>query len=189
MSDPMAVWELRCASVDDYAAVVALRDTDLLADRFRPDGQPKMWVDRPLVGFFDSTRPKKPRPPADVSAMFPGALVLNERAKEVLGPFLSKFGQLLELEAPNVEIRYFYNVTNLVPCVDVARSEKNEVGRIVVEAFDMSQVPVEPAVFKDPATALTRVYLNDAGRALVDSLVQSAGLTGVETGRPDDDML
>jgi len=186
----MTIWELRFAAVDDHAGIVSLRDEDMLADRFRPDGVPKMWVDRPLVGFFDSTRPKKPRPPADVSAFVPGALVLNERAKDVLGPFLSKFGQLLELECEvGVEIRYFYNVTNLVRCVDVSRSDKNEVGRIVAEAFDTSGVPRDAAVFKDPATALTRIYVNDAAKEVLDRLIASSGLTGIEIGAPDDDAI
>jgi hypothetical protein len=185
MDKPMTIWELRCASVNDYAMVVSRRTEDLIEQRFRPDGRPKLWVDRPLVGFVDSARRKKPRPPADVSAMFPGVLVLNERANQVLGPFLSQFGQLLELECEvNVEIRYFYNVTNLVRCVDVERSEKSEIGLIRMEAFSASSVPEAAAVFKDPNTALSRIYLNGAGKAVIDELLASSGLSGIETGEP-----
>jgi hypothetical protein len=34
---------------------------------------------------------------------------------------------------------------------------------------------------------LSRIYVNDAGKALIDGLVASAGLTGIETGVPDPD--
>lgn len=179
----MTVSELRYASINDYAMVVPLRQDDLIARRFDTDGSPLDWMDRPLVGFADSSRRKNKRPPADVSVMVPGALVLSGRAREALGPFLLKFGQLLELECEgNAEIRYFYNVTNLLQCVDVDRSERNDFGDIRLEAFDESKVPKEAAVFKDPATVDVRIYVNDAGRALIEELVASVSLTGIECG-------
>ena len=180
----MTVWELRYASINDYAMVVPLRQDDLLARRFDTDGSPMDWMDRPLVGFADSSRRKNKRPPADVSVMVPGALVLSERAREALGPLLLKFGQLLELECEvNADVRYFYNVTNLLQCVDVDRSEKNDFGDIRLEAFDESNVPEDAAVFKDLATADIRIYVNDAGKALIEKAVASASLTGIECGR------
>lgn len=182
----MMIWELRCASVNDYAMIVPLRQGDLSDGRFRVNGSPITWKDRPLVGFSDSSRIKNKHPPADVSAMVPGALVLNERALDALGPFLSKFGQLLELESESdSDIRYFYNVTHLVPCVDTDRSDKNELGRIRLEAFDTSKVPVEASVFKDPATARSRIYVNDAGKVLIEQLAASSKLSGIECGPPE----
>ncbi|MGN6704477.1 MAG: hypothetical protein ACTHJO_00350 [Rhodanobacter sp.] len=179
------IWELRCAAVNDHAMVVPLHPSDVSAGCFRVDGKPLAWNRRPMVGFADSTHKRDQRPPADVSAMVPGVLVLNRSARDVLGPFLSKFGQLLELEAePGAAILYFFNVTRLVHCVDVERSEKNELGRIRLEAFDMSNVPMEPAVFKDPVTARSRIYINDGGKAAVETMVADAGLTGIECGRP-----
>lgn len=126
--------------------------------------------------------------------MVPGALVLNTHAYEVLGPFLSKFGQLLELRSETgldprhyyneakPSTRYFYNVTNIVPCVDVERSERNDLGHIRQEVFDTSNVPAEATVFKDPATARSRMHVNDAGKAIIDELVASAELSGIECG-------
>lgn len=179
------IWELRCAAVNDHAMVVPLHPSDVSAGCFRVDGRPLSWNRRPMVGFADSTRKQDKRPPADVSAMMPGVLVLNRRAHDVLGPFLSKFGQLLELEAePGAAILYFFNVTHLVHCVDADRSERNELGRIRLEAFDTSNVPMEPVVFKDPATARSRIYINDAGKAAVETMVAAAGLTGIECGPP-----
>ena len=116
--------------------------------------------------------------------MFPGALVLSGRAEQVLGPFFARFGQLLELECPGAEIRYYYNVTNLVDCVDANRSEKSKLGRIISEVFVESRVPTDPAIFKDPATALSRIYVNDGGKRLIEDLVSQAQLTGVAVGVP-----
>lgn len=177
----MTIWELRCAAVNDYAMAVPLNPSDAAAGLFRVNGMPLDWKVPPRIGFADSTRRNHERPPADVSAMVPGALVLNSRANEVLAPFLSAFGQLLELDSQaEASPHYFYNVTHLVPCVDVGRSEKNELGRLRMESFDISKVPAEAAVFKDPVTARSRIYVNDAGKAIIDDLVTKAGLSGIE---------
>lgn len=179
----MMVWELRYACVNDYAMVVPLDDYESLSGRFQIDGTPKNWMDRPMVGFADSRRRKHKRPPADVGAMIPGVLILSERAKDVMGPFLSKFGQLLELDCEGTgEIRYFYNVTNIVQCIDVERSPKTELGDVKIEVFNESRVPSEASVFKDPSTAKGRTYINDAGKVILDPLIASARLTGIECG-------
>jgi hypothetical protein len=192
----MTIWELRYTSVNDHAIVVALDNTDVHAKLFRITGQPLHWGKVPRIGLEDRSRKKLKCPPADVSAMVPGALVMNAHAYDVLGPFLSRFGQLLELHTETgldprefyneaePGTRYFYNVTHLVPCVDLERSERNDLGHIRLEVFDTTNVPVEAAVFKDPATAKSRIYVIDAGKALIDELVASAGLTGIECAPP-----
>jgi hypothetical protein len=179
----MAVWELRCGSVNDFASIVS-RDYDNVEDElFDTDGSPKDWEDRPLVGYAVDKRKKAQKPRADVSLLLPGALVLNERAKKALGPFLSKFGQLLELDCEG-EPRWLFNATNMVACVDDAKSEKFEDGGIMLEAFDESKAPKEAAVFKDPLTAMVRIYVNEAGRREIDIAASAAGLTGIECGLP-----
>ena len=55
---------------------------------------------------------------------------------------------------------------------------------ITAEAFDESKAPKEAAVFKDPAMAAIRIYVNDAGRAEIERLASDAGLTGIECGAP-----
>lgn len=193
----MTIWELRCANVNDYSLTVPLDRNDMSDRLFDVKGEPMSWGKVPRIGFADSSRKKHKRPPADVSAMLYGALVLNTHAYEVLGPFLSRFGQLLELRSETgLDPRhyyneakpstwYFYNVTHLVPCVDLERSERNDLGQIRQEVFDTSSVPTDAAVFKDPATARSRIYVNDAGKALIDGLVASAGLSGVECAPPE----
>jgi hypothetical protein len=109
--------------------------------------------------------------------------VLSERARVVLAPFLSRFGQLLELHCPEESLT-FYNVTNLVDCIDTERSEKRRSGAIAMEAFDESNVPIEPAVFKDPRMAAVRIYVNDGGRAEIERIVAAERLTGIECGVP-----
>lgn len=193
----MTIWELRCANINDYSPAVALDRSDRRARLFDAKGEPMNWGKVPRIGFADSSRRKHKRPPADVSVMLYGALVLNVHAYEVLGPFLSRFGQLLELRSETgldprhyyneaePSTRYFYNVTNIIPCVDIEHSELADLGRIRQEVFDTSNVPTEAAVFKDPATARSRMYVNDAGKAIIDELVASAGLSGIECGPPE----
>lgn len=69
---------------------------------------------------------------------------------------------------------------------DVERSEKDATGAITIEAFYDINVPREPAVFKDPSTASTRLYVNDRGRDLLERLASEAGVTGLECGEPRD---
>lgn len=187
----MTIWELRHASINDYAMVVALDMDDIRAKLFRITGKPLHWGKVPRIGFEDRSRKKRKCPPADVSVMVPAALVLSPRAHAALGPFLSQFGGGLELRSETgldpryfyneaePGTRYFYNVTHLVPCVNVERSERNDFGDVVMEVIDLANVPAEATVFKDPATADARIYINDAGKAIIDTLVASAGLTGV----------
>lgn len=179
----MAIWELRCASVNDYAALVNCDRKDSLAGMFSADGKSQDWMHRPAVAFIEDPRKKKQKPRANVIAFVPGALVLDAKAKLALGSFLSKFGQLLELHQSG-ETLWFYNATNLVHCIDVEHSEKRRSGAIAMEAFDESKAPSEAAVFKDPIMAGARIYVNDAGRAEIERLVADAGLTGIECGTP-----
>jgi len=183
----MRVWELRAGDVDDYAMIVpAIEDVA----KFDVNGQSLHWISPPVIEYADSrsrSRVKKKRPVADVATPGAGALVLSQRAVDALGGFLSSFGQLLRVQtAGGAEFRYFYNVTNLVKCVDVGRSEKDATGAITTEVFYDLNVPREPAVFKDPLTASTRLYVNDAGRELLERLASEAGLSGLECGEPRD---
>lgn len=82
------------------------------------------------------------------------------------------------------EPRRFFNATNLVTCVDKAKSEKFDDGGIMLEALDESKAPKEAAVFKDPLTSQVRIYVNDAGKRTIEKLASDAGLTGIECGAP-----
>ena len=183
----MNVWELRCANINDYSMVVPESELDLLDGVFDIDGKPLDWKFIPVVKYADSRSKgkKTQRPVADVATFGPGAFVLNQNAFEALGEFLGKFGQLLEVQtAGGAEFRRFYNVTNIVKCVDLERSEKSDSGGIRSEVFYDINVPRSAAVFKDPSTAAIRMYTNDAGRELIEQIVREAALSGIECGTP-----
>ena len=177
----MTVWELRNANVNDHAVLVLpVEDEDIDTDKvFGGSGAPLNWRKKRRLDLFVDKRRKMAKPRADVSAFLPGALVLNERAFQTLGPFLGAFGQLLPV-AVDGQTEYFYNVTNVVRCVDGGRSQKRSEGTIAKEAFDDASIPGAAAVFKDPSTAPVRIYVNDAGKAVLDTLIAGAGLSGLE---------
>lgn len=179
----MKVWELRCGNVNDFSMIVPAGPD---VSKFDVEGKPLDWMSRPVVEYADSrSRGTKKRPVADVAAIGGGAFVLSSRARDVLGPFLSQFGQLLEVQTSGGgEFRYFYNVTNLVDCVDLEASEKSDWGSLKKEAFYDINVPRSAAVFKDPRTAAWRMYTNEPGRELLLRLASEAGLTGLDVAEP-----
>ena len=177
------IWELRCAKVNSFAPLVAVDRADSRAGMFATKGAVQDWKHRPAVAFFVEPKKKTQKPRANVIYMKHGALVLDAKAKLALGAFLSKFGQLLELHLGG-ETLWFYNVTNMVACVDVEKSERDETGMITAEAFDEAKVPRDAAVFKDPVMAPIRIYVNGAGRTEIERIVSDAGLTGIECGSP-----
>ena len=179
----MAIWELRCATPNDFAMLVPVDRDDVEEDVFDATGTPKQWPDRPRVAFHVERRRKVQKPRANVSLLVPGALVLDEKARAALGGFLLRSGQLLELDCEG-EPRWFYNVTRMIACVDARHSEAFEDGGIAREVFEESAVPAEPLVFKDSRTAPVRIYVNDAGKALIERAADEARLTGIECGEP-----
>jgi len=183
MGRTMAICELRCDSSNDYAALVPSDHGDVVTDVFDADGRPMHRPKRPRVSFYVGKRKKTQKPRADVSLLLPGALVLNKAALQALGGFLSRLGQLLELDCEG-ETRYFFNATNMISCITQARSKKFEGGGIMLEAFDESKAPSEPSVFKDPLTAPIRISVNDSGKQLIARIVAETQLTGIECGSP-----
>ena len=177
----MNVWELRCADVNEFSALLSVDRQDLLSGLFDADGAPQDWAHRPAVAFRVEKRKKVQKPRADVSLFMPGALVLDDKARSSLGNFLSRFGQLLELHVQETgETLYFYNVTNLIDCIDTVASSTLSDGGIVLEAFLPAALPGGPAIFKDARTAPARIYINDPGREFLERLVSHDGITGVE---------
>lgn len=51
-----------------------------------------------------------------------------------------------------------------------------------MESFNKSQSPKEVAAFKDPSTVKVRIYINDAGRVIIDPFIASTTLIGIECG-------
>lgn len=174
----MPVWELKTASPDIYAALV-MSEAQARSRIFVFDGTPREWKRRPAVDVYQEGRKKGHLPRADVSLMAAGSLVLNEKAAAALRPFLDQFGQFLEAKVDGA-VEYFFNVTNVIDCIDEEKSTRRTSGSIVKEAFKADALPVAPAVFKDPRTALIRIYANDAAKAILESSLVSHHLTGVK---------
>lgn len=182
----MTIWELKNGSINDVASLVYSDQSDLAADIFGGDGRALEWSQRPRAEILVEPRQKKPKPRVDISALRPGALVLNGRAKEILGEFLSQFGQLLELDVEG-SAEWFYNVTNVIDAIDFERSEKRASGTISKEVFYEDKLPVVPAIFKCSQTARAKIYANDAAKVLLEQLMardRISGATFAEPGAP-----
>jgi hypothetical protein len=180
------VWELKSGSVNDFAPLVFASDKDVESGMFDTSGTSLSWSTKPKVEVFVEPGKKKPKPLADISALTPGVLVMNGKAKAALEPFLSRFGQFLEMDCAG-EPRWFYNVTNLIPCIDEARSAKRPSGSIVKEEFFEDRLPIDATVFKDPLTAAAVLYVNEAGKVALESIIRDAAIVGmalVELGPP-----
>jgi len=172
------VWELKSGSVNDYAPLVFTSDKDVESGMFDTSGVSLSWSKKPKVEVFVEPGKKKPKPLADVSALTPGALVMNDKAKMALAPFLSRFGQFLEMDCAG-ESRWFYNVTNLIPCIDEARSVKRPSGSIVKEEFIEKRVPIDAAVFKDPLTAAAVLYVNKTDKTTLEAIITETAITNM----------
>ena len=179
----MNVWELRSDRVDAFAPLVMTAADRARAGLLIADGRPKEWSNPPAVEFLIEKRSKKQLPRADVPSLVPGALALTARAKDALGPFLSTFGQILELDCKDGPAWYF-NATTVIDCIDRESSVRREDGSIASEAFFADKVPSDPAVFKDPARARSRIYVNRAAKEAIEKIVADTGLTGLEIGAP-----
>jgi len=173
----MTVWELKNAALNDFAPLVAAQNADIDAGVFDARGLPLSWQEPPRLAVFVEPRKTRPKPRADISGLRPGALVLNDKAMDVLGKVLTRFGQLLAVDVEG-QREWFYNVTTMLDCIDEASSDKRSTGAIARERFHSDRIPTEPTVFKDPRTARTRIYANDAARLLLQGLLDEAGITG-----------
>lgn len=174
----MNIWELKTDSPDIYAPLVA-SDAQARSRIFIFDGTAREWKRRPAVEVFQEERKKVQLPRADVSLMLAGSIVLNQKALDALGEFLGQFGQFLEAKVDGV-VEYFYNVTNVVDCIDLEASQRRSSGSIVKEVFRSEALPDGPAVFKDPRTVRNRIYVNEEGKAILEACAAAANLTGLE---------
>ena len=169
---------------DGYTALLAVHDEDYFSDVFMADGSPKTWSRRPQVKPGIERNKKKQLPVGDLSVIVGASVILNAKAHDALAGFLGQFGQFLQLDlidetglAGGNQPLYFYNVTNIIACIDFDKSQKDEVG-IVVPAFAMDNVQESAQVFKDPLMARMEIFLNEAAHAELKALIDQAGLLG-----------
>lgn len=174
----MTVWYVSAGPVDQWAMLVNTSRADFgKLGPFDVDGRLLEWQERPGLEFH-AEKKRRQSPRSDVIPFHSNALVLNANAYQALGSFLSQFGQLLEFDVDGESGYYFYNVTNLVSCIDRERSVFSELGTLRQEVFSDSAVPVEPAVFKD-LLMRARFYTNDAGKQVLEDEAKAHGITGL----------
>lgn len=173
----MGLWEMRCGDLNQFAGLIHVNEEDVWANLFRADGNPKHWPTRPKVQPFVNKRKKKQLPQADFAYLTPGTILLSERAHGAVQGFFSQFGQLLEVDCVG-EVKYYFNATHLVSVVDYENSIK--AGTAVTSATFLAEaIPTSAQIFKDPLTAKSRIYVTDAAKAIIESIVADLKLTGL----------
>ncbi len=179
----MQIWNWNGAA-NGFTTLLPVRDEDILTGVFTADGTSKTWDTRPQVMPGIEMVKKKQHPLGDLSFVMGASVVLNERAYAALKAFLEPFGQFLELDMVDEtgigggnQRLYFYNVTNIINCIDFDRSE-TEGKKVIKPAFMPGAVPAGAQVFKDPLRKKMDIYLNEAAQAELSRLMTEAGLRG-----------
>ncbi|WP_236886426.1 hypothetical protein [Dyella thiooxydans] len=179
----MQLWRWNGAN-DSFTTLVPVNDADLLSGVFTADGTSKTWGARPRVKPAVEKDPKKQLPLGDLSFIMGASVVLNDKAYAALGDLLRPFGEFLELDlvdaaglAGGDQRLHFYNVTRMITCIDVTRSEMDG-KKVIKPAFLPDAVPDEATIFKDPLRKKADIYLNGAARDALVQRMEKAGLRG-----------
>ncbi len=127
----MAIWEIRPGDTRGRPVLVASDEQDVDDRTFVTDGTPRDWTHRPPVELYTRVPKKKQREPANVLPFVSGTFVLDAKARATIGGLLSRFGQLLELHrSGDGETLYMFNCTNVIDCIDEARSRPSALGAL-----------------------------------------------------------
>jgi hypothetical protein len=170
------LWECIAGS-NDFCPYAYNSEDDAASDLFDTNGKPKIWASTPLIKKYVPKKVKDRKPQADFGWLSPGTVILSEKAWATLKEFLLQFGELLLLDCEG-EARYFYNITNLVPCIDYEKSEKIETA-VIKAKFLQAAIPDSAQIFKDPRTASGRMYLTQAAKDILEKAIAEHGLTGL----------
>lgn len=165
------LWEFIAGS-NDFCPYVHFDPDDAYNGLFETNGKPMQWTATPRIKKFVDRKPKNNMPQADFGWLLPGTIILSEKAHSLLKDFLQQFGELLFLDCDG-EARYFYNITNLVSCIDFEKSEKSSSGKSILKAeFLQDAIPDSAQIFKDPRTAGGRMYLTQAAKEMLDAIIK-----------------
>jgi hypothetical protein len=181
--NPMQVWRWNAAS-DAFTTLHPLNDADLLSGVFAADGTPKTWKARPQVKPALEKIAKKQLPLGDISFIMGASVVLNDKAYAALKDFLAPWGQFLDLDLIDEtgigggnQALHFYNVTNVIACIDFERSETDG-KKVLKPVFLPGAVPAEAQVFKDPLRKKVDIYVNASAHERLTRIMSEAGLRG-----------
>lgn len=170
------LWELTSGGTNNFSVYVFSSREELWSGIFDMDGKSKQWDYRPSVQAFVDKKRKVQKPQADIGYLTHGTIILNAKAYSALKDFLLQFGELLEIDCSG-EVRYFYNITNLISCIDYEASEK--MGTAVVKAeFHQDKIPKDAQIFKDPLTSGVRMYLTQSAKDHLEKIITENALTG-----------
>lgn len=186
----MTVWEITNKWANDVAGVTHADDIEFDPVRsvefwrqFEGFGSSLLWSTRPRLAAIEDQGRRKRRPRADVSPFTSPGLIVNAKVHDALGEFLRRFGQLLEVDVDG-QTEYYYNVTNVLECLDRERSEK-EAHYIEHPVFHESLVAESPVVFVEPELP-GRIFVNDSARKILEDAIAESGIIGMSfklTGR------
>ena len=152
-------------------------------ETLRFDGTPRLSTWQPIPAYLDVTDDSgKPRvlynfAPCSGS----GILMLDERAKHLIGEWLEPFGELLPLSIKEGPAFWAYNVTRVVDALDVGQSEivrGTATGAIMMvrKHVFLADVVAGQTAFKIPELLRTSIFVNDE----FVSRIRDSGLTGLE---------
>lgn len=181
----MTAWEIKNKWMNSVAAVGPAPSSEFnpqlnvsFWEQFKPhsEGQPLEWKVRPELVVLPEEGRKTTLPRADVSPFTAAGLVVNAKVHSAMGDFLSKFGQLLEISVDGAT-EYYYNVTNVVACLDHERSEF-EAAYVEVPVFHERLVPTEAAIFMDPKMR-TRIFANETAKSILEERIAANNIIGM----------
>ncbi|MBI3229131.1 MAG: hypothetical protein HYZ45_02785 [Burkholderiales bacterium] len=184
----MSVWVFRSGFSNSFSAMtfVDIEDMDLCIINGKELHWGKVIQFEPII----EKKKKNQQPFGDINGVMPASVILNPKAYHALKDFLSPFGQLLPVECFNragllgtevdSETHYFYNVTNIIPCIDYQHSEKKIGTSVSKPVFFADKIPQDIQVFKDPYRVRADIYLSEAAKLLLEKLIAEAGLSGAE---------
>ncbi|MGN6323620.1 MAG: hypothetical protein ACTHNE_18025 [Dyella sp.] len=181
----MIVWEIKNKWMNSVAAVGPDPRSEFnpglnvsFWEQFKPRsaGQALEWKVRPELVVLPDDGRKTSLPRADVSPFTAPGLVVNAKVRNAMGDFLSKFGQLLEVSVDG-NTEYYYNVTNVVACLD---HERSEFAAAYVEepVFHEHLVPSDAAIFVEPKMR-TRIFANEAAKSILEERISAGNIVGM----------
>ncbi len=170
------LWEMTPSGAKNYSVYVYVNQEDGYSFMGVTNGKPLNWGKTLEIQPFIEKRKKIQKPSPDIGHLTVGSIILNRKAYLALKDLLQKFGEFIEVDCLG-EPRYFYNITNLISCVDVQGSEKIE-SAVVAAKFLQEAIPVDIQVFKDPST-LHHMYLTQAARDEIEKIIAENNLSGL----------
>jgi hypothetical protein len=179
----MTVWEITNKWANDVAGVTHADDIEFdpvgsveFWRQFEGFGSSLLWNCRPRLATIEFEGRRKRRPRADVSPFTSPGLVVNAKVRGALGEFLSQFGQLLEVDVDG-QVEYYYNVTNVLECLDRERSEK-EGYYVERPVFHEGLIADTPVIFVEPELP-GRIFVNDSAKGILDNGIAESGIIGM----------